>query len=107
MSSNGTNKEYAFKNLVNQSDKTKNNYVYYSGNGVNNNVNITQSGNSSTQADYSYTTLSGNNNTINVTQTSTGGAKGATGNTGSQGPSITNNSNITWINTGTRNGPIS
>ena len=27
MSSNGTNKEYAFKNLVNQSDKTKHNYA--------------------------------------------------------------------------------
>ena len=27
MSSNGTNKEYAFKNLVNQNDKTKNNYA--------------------------------------------------------------------------------
>lgn len=27
MSSNGTNKEYAFKNLVNQNDKTKHNYA--------------------------------------------------------------------------------
>ena len=56
---------------------TKNNYVYYSGNGSNNNIAVTQSGNPATQVNYSRTLVNGNSNTVAVTQNSTGGAKGA------------------------------
>lgn len=68
---------------------SKNNYVYYNGNGINNVTSITQSGNSSTQADYSYTNISGNSNNVSVTQTSTGGAKGAFVNVQNNSNSVT------------------
>ena len=42
----------------------------------------------------------------NITVTHTAGAAGSAGSAGSQGYSVYANSYITWINTGTRNGPI-
>jgi hypothetical protein len=61
--------------VVNQTG-TRNNYVGYYGNGSSNNIDITQSGNSSTVANYTNLTVLGNNNNVDVVQQSTGGAKG-------------------------------
>lgn len=66
---------------VNQTG-TKNNFVDYFSNGSLNNVNIQQSGNSSTTANYlevdlGTSTSASNSNTVNITQTSTGGTKSA------------------------------
>jgi fibronectin-binding autotransporter adhesin len=55
---------------------TRNNYVGYYGNGSSNNIDITQSGNSSTVANYTNLTVLGNNNNVDIVQQSTGGAKG-------------------------------
>jgi hypothetical protein len=55
---------------------TRNNYVGYYGNGSLNNIDITQSGNSSTVANYTNLTVLGNNNNVDIVQQSTGGAKG-------------------------------
>jgi hypothetical protein len=56
---------------------TKNNYAKYYGNGSNNDISITQSGNVSTNVNYTDISLVGNSNRVSVTQQSTGGAKGA------------------------------
>lgn len=61
--------------VVNQSG-TKNNYAHYSGNGSNDIVSITQSGNNSTQVNYADLTITGDTNTAILLQQSTGGAKG-------------------------------
>jgi hypothetical protein len=55
---------------------TKNNYAKYSGNGSNDIVSITQSGNNSTQVNYADLTITGDTNTATLLQQSTGGAKG-------------------------------
>ena len=60
---------------VNQSG-TGNNYVEYYGNGLSNDVNITQTGNATTQANYVDLRVVGNFNTVDLQQTSTGGTKG-------------------------------
>jgi hypothetical protein len=62
--------------LVDQ-EGTKNNYTYIFNSGSNNNIDVTQKGNSSTVTNYSYTSVNGNGNIINITQNSTGGGKGA------------------------------
>jgi len=56
---------------------TKNNYVNYYGNGLSNDIEITQQGNTSTQVNYVDLQVIGNFNTVKIEQTSTGGAKGA------------------------------
>jgi hypothetical protein len=61
--------------LVNQTG-TKNNYVNYYGNGMSNDIRVTQQGNSSTQVNYVDLRVVGNFNIVNLQQTSTGGAKG-------------------------------
>ena len=61
--------------IVDQSG-TRNNYVSYVGDGSNNNVATTQTGNASTQANYIDLKITGSNNNANIQQTSTGGAKG-------------------------------
>ena len=61
--------------VVNQSG-TQHNYVNYDGNGSSNDINITQSGNSSTVANYVDLNVVGNQNDITITQQSTGGRKG-------------------------------
>ena len=55
---------------------TRNNYAKYTGNGSNNIVAVTQSGNGSTQANYIDSVVTGSNNTVTLQQQSTGGAKG-------------------------------
>lgn len=60
-----------------QQTGTPNNYTKYSGNGSNNNITVTQSGNISTQSNYVDLTVNGSTNTVNLTQQSTGGGKGA------------------------------
>ena len=60
---------------VNQSG-TRNNYVEYYGNGLSNDINITQTGNATTQANYVDLRVVGNFNTVDLQQTSTGGTKG-------------------------------
>lgn len=55
---------------------TRNNYAKYYGNGNNNIVAVTQSGNSSTQTNYVDAAIAGSNNNVNLQQTSTGGGKG-------------------------------
>lgn len=55
---------------------TRNNYAKYTGNGSNNIVVVTQSGNGSTQANYVDAVVTGSNNTVTLQQPSTGGAKG-------------------------------
>jgi hypothetical protein len=55
---------------------TRNNYVSYVGDGSNNNVATTQTGNASTQANYIDLKITGSNNNATIQQTSTGGAKG-------------------------------
>jgi hypothetical protein len=60
---------------VNQSG-TRNNYVEYYGNGLSNDINITQTGNATTQANYIDLRVVGNFNSIDLQQTSTGGTKG-------------------------------
>ena len=61
--------------VVNQSG-TQHNYVNYEGNGSSNDINITQSGNSSTVANYVDLNVIGDQNDITITQQSTGGRKG-------------------------------
>jgi hypothetical protein len=56
---------------------TKNNYVNYYGNGLSNEVTITQSGNVNTVANYIDLRVVGNFNNVNLLQQSTGGGKGA------------------------------
>jgi hypothetical protein len=56
---------------------TRNNYVDYTGNGLSNIVNITQSGTAATTVNYTDLSVVGNSNTVNITQQSTGGSKGA------------------------------
>ena len=58
-----------------QQTGTRNNYTEYNGNGSFNNVDITQSGNSSTETNYVRLDVTGNSNTVDITQTSTGGTK--------------------------------
>jgi hypothetical protein len=60
---------------VNQSG-TRNNYVEYYGNGLSNDINITQTGNVSTQVNYVDLRVVGNFNSVDLQQTSTGGTKG-------------------------------
>ena len=60
---------------VNQSG-TRNNYVNYYGNGLSNDINISQTGNVSTQANYVDLRVVGNFNSVDLQQTSTGGTKG-------------------------------
>ena len=61
--------------LVEQSG-TKNNYVNYYGNGLSNDITVTQTGNNTTIANYVDLRVVGNFNVVKVEQTSTGGAKG-------------------------------
>jgi fibronectin-binding autotransporter adhesin len=75
--------------MVNQTG-TRNNYVDYYGNGSFNNIDITQSGNSSTVANYVDLDVVGNSNNIDVVQQSTGGAKGLYA-------TVNNNSNTVTI----------
>lgn len=70
---------------VNQSG-TRNNYFYYYGNGSNNTVNVSQTGNLNTSANYTELTVNGSSNAIAVSQISTGGTKGVFA-------SVNNNSN--------------
>jgi len=60
--------------LVDQSG-TVNNYTKYQGNGINNDVTVTQTGNSSTLTNYANVNVIGNSNLINLEQRSTGGTK--------------------------------
>ena len=60
---------------VNQSG-TRNNYVEYYGNGLSNNINISQTGNATTEVNYVDLRVVGNFNTVDLQQTSTGGTKG-------------------------------
>jgi hypothetical protein len=60
---------------VNQSG-TRNNYVEYYGNGLSNDINISQTGNVSTQVNYVDLRVVGNFNSVDLQQTSTGGTKG-------------------------------
>ena len=60
---------------VNQSG-TRNNYVEYYGNGLSNNINISQTGNATTEANYVDLRVVGNFNSVDLQQTSTGGTKG-------------------------------
>jgi fibronectin-binding autotransporter adhesin len=62
--------------VVVQQTGTRNNYAEYNGNGNNNIVNVTQSGNASTTANYTELNINGNSNAVNLTQNSTGGSKG-------------------------------
>jgi hypothetical protein len=64
-----------FNEVTIQQTGTRNNYLEYTGNGMSNDVNVTQSGNASTTANYIDLNVSGSNNTVNMTQTSTGGTK--------------------------------
>jgi len=61
--------------VVNQSG-TKQNYVNYYGNGLSNDINITQTGNATTQVNYIDLRVMGNFNSVDLQQTSTGGGKG-------------------------------
>ena len=58
-----------------QQTGTKNNYVNYYGNGLSNNINITQHGNTTTEVNYVDLKVVGNFNTATLQQTSTAGAK--------------------------------
>jgi hypothetical protein len=60
---------------VNQSG-TRNNYVEYYGNGLSNDINISQTGNATTEVNYVDLRVVGNFNSVDLQQTSTGGAKG-------------------------------
>jgi hypothetical protein len=60
--------------LVDQSG-TVNNYVKYQGNGLSNEIAVTQIGNSSTLVNYANVNVIGNSNLINLEQRSTGGSK--------------------------------
>jgi hypothetical protein len=62
--------------VVDQSG-TKQNYVNYYGNGLSNDIDIKQTGNSTTQVNYTDLRVVGNFNTVKIEQTSTGGGKGA------------------------------
>jgi len=64
------------KVIVEQSG-SKNNYVDYYGNGMSNDIDIKQTGNSTTQVNYTDLRVVGNFNTVKIEQTSTGGSKGA------------------------------
>ena len=66
---------------------TRQNYAKYYGNGSNNDITITQTGNASTAVNYTDLTVNGNSNSVNITQQSTGGSKGAF-------VTVNNNSNI-------------
>lgn len=58
-----------------QQTGTRNNYTEYNGNGSFNNIDITQSGNSSTETNYVKLDVTGNSNSVDITQQSTGGTK--------------------------------
>lgn len=75
--------------VVNQTG-TRNNYVDYYGNGSSNNIDVTQSGNSSTVANYVDLNVAGNSNNVDIVQQSTGGAKGVYA-------TVNNNSNTVTI----------
>ena len=61
--------------VVVQQTGTKNNYVNYYGNGLSNNINVTQQGNVVTEVNYVDLKVVGNFNTATLQQTSTAGAK--------------------------------
>ena len=58
-----------------QQTGTRNNYVNYYGNGLSNDINITQHGNATTEVNYVDLKVVGNFNTATLQQTSTAGAK--------------------------------